>query len=147
MPRGVEPDVVIVIVLEHVGLVAALQSQVSEFSHEEKIKATFSAKVGEHPFPLDISLGLYRVALEAMRNVSRHSGAKSTNVSLSEADGFLTLEVSDWGRGFDVEKARRGSGIGLIGAEERVRLLQGSLEIKSNRNLGTSVVARIPLSR
>ncbi|MCM3870394.1 MAG: PAS domain S-box protein [Pyrinomonadaceae bacterium] len=134
-------------VLEHVGLVAALQSQVSEFSHEERIEATFSAEVGERPLPLDISLGLYRVALEAMRNVSRHSGAKSANISLSEADGFLTLEVSDSGRGFDVNKAKRGSGIGLVGAEERVKLLQGSLEIKSNRNLGTSLVARIPLVR
>jgi two-component system NarL family sensor kinase len=66
-------------------------------------------------------------------------------MELREENGFLTLEVSDSGRGFDVEKATRGTGIGLASLEERVRLLQGSLEVRS-ANSGTVLVARIPRS-
>jgi signal transduction histidine kinase len=134
-------------VLEHVGLVAALESHVAEFGHEEQIQANFSADVRKEPIPLDVSDSIYRVALEALRNISRHSSAKSATVSLLEAGGFLTLEVSDSGHGFDVERARAGSGIGLVSAEERVKLLQGTFEIKSNPSVGTTLVARVPLAR
>jgi PAS domain S-box-containing protein len=134
-------------VLEHVGLVAALEQQVAEFGHEEQIEVKFSARVGSGPIPLDVSVSFYRVALEALRNVSRHSGASSAKISLTEDDGFLTLEVSDSGKGFDVESAKRGSGIGLISAEERVKFLQGAFVVESTAELGTTIVARIPLAR
>jgi signal transduction histidine kinase len=134
-------------VLEHLGLVATLESQAEEFSHEEQIKVNFKADIGPDPLPLDISVCLYRVTLEALRNVSRHSGANYVNVALREEDNFLTLEVSDPGCGFDVEKAKRESGIGLASAEERVKLLQGVFEIRSRPEAGTTLIARVPLAR
>ncbi len=133
-------------VLEHLGLVATLESQVEEFSHEEQIKVNFLANVRSEIIPLDISICLYRVTLEALRNVSRHSGARTVNVALSEEGAFLILEVSDSGRGFDVEKAKRESGIGLASAEERVKLLQGTFEIRSKHEAGTTLIARVPLA-
>jgi PAS domain S-box-containing protein len=132
-------------VLEHLGLVAALESQVAEFGHEEQIAVKIDADI-RRDIPLDISVCLYRVALEGLRNVSRHSGASSANISLREDDIFLILEVSDPGRGFDVEKAKRESGIGLASAEERVKLLQGTLEIRSEPQAGTTLIARVPLA-
>ncbi len=134
-------------VLEHVGLVAALKSHVTEFGHQEGIDIKFRADVGSEPLPLDLSVCLYRVALEALRNVSRHSGGRSASISLKEEGGFLMLQVSDSGRGFDLEKARRGSGIGLLSAEERIRLLQGSFDIQSDPQTGTVLEARVPLVR
>lgn len=134
-------------VLEHVGLVSALEAHVAEFRHNEGIEARFFPDIGANPIPLDVAESIYRVAFEALRNVARHSGAQSATVSLSEADGYLTLEVSDSGQGFDVERTKRGSGIGLISAEERVRILQGIFEIKSTANGGTTLIARIPLAR
>lgn len=133
-------------VLEHLGLVAALESQVAEFGHEEQIAVKISADI-RRDIPLDVSVCLYRVALEALRNVSRHSGANAANILLKEDDIFLTLEVSDSGRGFDAEKARRESGIGLASAEERVKLLQGTFEIRSTPQVGTTLIARVPLAR
>ena len=62
-------------VLEHVGLVAALESEVAEFGHNEQIKMEFNADIKSEQIPLDVSVCLYRVAIEALRNVSRHSGA------------------------------------------------------------------------
>jgi two-component system sensor histidine kinase UhpB len=134
-------------VFEHVGLVAALELQVAEFGHEEEIEVKFSARVGREPIPSEVSVSLYRVALEALRNVSRHSGASSANISLTDDDGVLTLEVSDSGKGFDVERAKRGTGIGLVSAEERLKLLQGTFDVKSAPETGTTIVARIPLAR
>jgi signal transduction histidine kinase len=87
------------------------------------------------------------VAIEALRNVSRHSGASSARVALTEDDVCFTLEVSDSGQGFDGEKAKRGSGLGLISAEERVKLLQGTLLVRSNPGGGTVLLARIPLAK
>jgi signal transduction histidine kinase len=134
-------------VLEHLGLVAALEAQAAEFGHEEQIDVRLSAEVRSEKIPIDVSVCLYRVALEALRNVSRHSGAKSALISLAEDDDSLTLEVSDSGRGFDVERARRGSGLGLVSAEERVKQLRGTFEVRSGPEQGTTLVARIPLPR
>ncbi len=134
-------------VLEHLGLVKALESQVAEFSDAEQLAIEFSADVKTSPVPLDVAVAVYRVALEAVRNVSKHSGANSANVVLQEKNGFIELEVSDSGHGFDVESARYGSGLGLLSSEERVRLLQGTLEIRSQEQRGTSLIARIPLSK
>jgi PAS domain S-box-containing protein len=131
--------------LEHLGLAPALESHIAEFGHEERIEMKFVVDLGSDPIPLELSVCLYRIALEALRNISRHSGAKTASVSLKEEDGYLMLEVSDSGRGFDVEKARRGSGIGLLSAEERIKLFQGTLEIRSDPESGTVLVARVPL--
>jgi signal transduction histidine kinase len=105
----------------------------------------FVADVGSDPLSLDSSVCLYRVALEALQNVSRHSGARAASVSLKQKNGYLMLEVSDSGRGFDVEKARRGSGIGLLSAEERIKLFQGTLDVRSDPHTGTVLVASVPL--
>ena len=134
-------------VLEHVGLVAALESEVAEFGHNEKIKVELRAEIQSEQIPLDVSVCLYRVTIEALRNVSRHSGARSASVALSEDGDSFILEVSDSGQGFDVERAKRGSGLGLISAEERVKLLRGSLLVRSKPEGGTFLQARIPLAR
>ena len=134
-------------VLEHLGLVAALESHVAEFGHEEGIEMKFVGDVGSDPIPFDLSVCLYRVALEALRNVSRHAGASSASISLKEEEGHLILEVADSGSGFDVEKASRGSGIGLLSTEERIKLFQGTLDIRSDAQTGTVLIARVPLVR
>ncbi len=134
-------------VLEHLGLVAALESHVKQFGHEENIEVEFHQSVKTEKIPFDVSVCLYRVALEALRNVSRHSGAKSAMVSLSENGDSLTLEISDSGRGFDVEKVTREGGLGLISARERINLLQGCLDVKSSRGAGSRLIASVPIER
>ena len=132
-------------VLEHLGLVKALRSHVAELSNEEQIAVQFAADVETDPVPPEIAVCIYRVALEALRNVSIHSGADSAHVNLSENNGWLVLEVSDSGKGFDVDKLGHGTGLGLASSEERVKLLHGSLEIRSVAHYGTRLTARVPL--
>ena len=132
-------------VLEHLGLVKALESYIASFAQEEQIDVRFSAELRDERIPFQTSIGLYRVAVEALRNVARHSGAKSAVVSLKRDSEFLELCVSDSGEGFDVERFRQDGGLGLISIEERLRLLQGTCEIFSTPGRGSMLVARVPL--
>ena len=133
-------------VLEHLGLVTALESYIETYKDEEGIDVHLIADVGEEKIPFQSSICLYRVAVEALRNVSRHSGASKATVSLERRENSIELQVSDGGRGFDVETARRGAGLGLVSIEERLRLLQGTCEVHSTAGSGTTLVARVPLT-
>ena len=86
--------------LEHVGLEAALKSLCDEFSEQEDIAVSFEAEGGcaRELFP-DAAHCLYRVAQESLRNIAKHSGAKSAAVRLSRAGGEIELSVADAGAG------------------------------------------------
>ena len=133
-------------VLEHLGLVTALESYIGNFKDEEQIDVSLTAELGDERVPFQTSICIYRVAVEALRNVSRHSGAASAAISLKRVDGLLELRVSDSGKGFDVETFIKGGGLGLVSIEERLRLLQGSCEIHSRPEKGTTLIARVPLT-
>ena len=132
-------------VLEHLGLVPALESYIAGFGDEEQIDVQFTAEIGDERIPFQTSICLYRVAVEALRNVARHSGAGSAAVSLKRVGEALELRVSDSGKGFDVETFRQGGGLGLISIEERLRLLRGDCDLSSAPERGTKLVARVPL--
>ena len=131
-------------VLEHLGLVTALESYISNFNVEEQINVELTADIGTERIPFQVSICLYRVAVEALRNVARHSGATSAAISLKSFDGMLELQVSDSGKGFDVEIFKYRGGLGLVSVEERLRLLQGSCEICSAPGRGTTLVVKVP---
>ena len=133
-------------VLEHLGLVTALESYIGGFKDEEQIDVSLKAELGEERVPFQTSICIYRVAVEALRNVSRHSGARSAEISLKRVNGSLELKVSDSGKGFDVERFRKEGGLGLVSIEERLRLLRGTCEIDSSPQKGTTLVARVPLT-
>ncbi|HEU4434308.1 MAG TPA: histidine kinase, partial [Pyrinomonadaceae bacterium] len=133
-------------VLEHLGLVTALETYIGNFKDEEQIDVRLTAEIGDERVPFQTSICIYRVAVEALRNVSRHSGATSAAISLKRHNGSLELRVTDSGKGFDVDGFRRGGGLGLVSIEERLRLLQGSCEIHSSPEKGTTLVARVPLT-
>ena len=133
-------------VLEHLGLVTALESYIGNFKGEEQIDVSLSAEIGDERVPFQTSICVYRVAVEALRNVSRHSGAASAVISLKRVNGLLELQVSDSGKGFDVAAVKKSGGLGLVSIEERLRLLHGTCEIHSTPQKGTTLVARVPLT-
>lgn len=133
-------------VLEHLGLVTALESYIGSFRDEEQIDVTLTAEIGAEKVPFQTSICIYRIAIEALRNVSRHSGAANAAISLKRNNGLLELRVADSGKGFDVETFRKGGGLGLVSIEERLRLLQGTCEIHSSPQNGTTLVAKVPLT-
>ncbi len=126
------------------GLAAALAGAVDDWSRRTKIAAELRVQ-GERETPLIVEQALFRVAQEALANVSRHSRATSIEVRLAwDLDG-LTLTVTDNGRGFDFEGVD-GKGLGLSSMRERVEAIGGAFSIGSTSR-GTRVEARVTLVR
>jgi PAS domain S-box-containing protein len=132
-------------VLQHVGLPAALNSYCAEFSDREGIAVAVDIHDGLGALPSDTALCLYRVAQESLRNVARHSGARSAVVTLAGVNGSVELRVADQGVGFDPGQAREFRGLGLVSMEERVKLLRGNLIVTTRPGAGTELRAQIPL--
>ena len=82
-----------------------------------------------------------------MSNAVKHSGVDSVEVRLWDEDGEIHLTVQDSGKGFDVDAALQGKGLGLISMRERVRMVNGKLTVKSEPRNGTIVTALVPLSK
>ncbi|HEY3037404.1 MAG TPA: MASE1 domain-containing protein [Pyrinomonadaceae bacterium] len=131
--------------LEHLGLAEALAAYLIEFEKDEGLATKFTSRIKSETFPFEVSVCLYRIGVEALRNIAKHAHAESVSVLLEEDEQTVRIEVADSGVGFDVEAAKRGSGLGLISADERVHLLQGSFEINSIRGKGTILIAKIPI--
>jgi signal transduction histidine kinase len=74
---------------------------------------------------------LFRVLQEGLHNAVKHSEVKRIEVQMSEQSNEIHLTISDAGKGFDVEAAKQGGGLGLQSMEERVRLVNGAMVIDS----------------
>ena len=89
---------------------------------------------------------IYRIYQEALTNAVKHSGATAVNVVLKMKGNFLSMEIKDNGKGFDVDRAeRKRTGLGLYTIRERVELLSGIFRIKSDKT-GTSVCIEVPVT-
>ena len=91
-----------------------------------------------------MTLCLFRITQEALRNVVKHSGAAEAKVELSGDPDDIDLRISDSGKGFDVESVKGVDGLGLISMRERLRLVGGNLSIESEPSHGTRIRVRIP---
>jgi two-component system sensor histidine kinase UhpB len=132
-------------VLQHVGLQAALETGCAEFRKRQGTKVVFQAHGDLGGVPQEVCLCLYRVFQEALGNVARHAHANAVQVSLTRTNAHVRLDIVDDGYGFDLAKARRSGGLGLLGMEERVRLVMGSVSINSYPHCGTRLRAEVPL--
>jgi two-component system sensor histidine kinase UhpB len=140
LSHGLHPTV-----LQHVGLMAALKSHCVDFERQRRVHVDFLATCTHNPASSSVSLSLFRITQEALRNAARHGEARHVTVSLVRDDTHLSLRVSDDGRGFDVSSARHQGGLGLVSIEERARLVQASVTIDSVPGKGTEVVVRVPV--
>jgi len=129
--------------LEYLGVVAGMKSWCKEFAGRQKIEIECRHDV-RSTLPPEIELCLFRVLQEALHNAVKHSGVNRIEVQLREQSGEIHLIVSDSGRGFDIEAIKQGKGLGLISMRERVRLVNGTIDIESKPMGGTIVHARVP---
>ena len=131
--------------LEYLGLAAAISSFCREFSQQHDVIVQFADESVPSFLPRDISLSLFRVSQEALQNALKHSGARQFSVSLRGSANEIQLEVNDRGVGFDVERTKLDSGLGLVSMEERVHLVHGIFTIESTVINGTKILVRVPL--
>jgi PAS domain S-box-containing protein len=130
--------------LEYLGVIAAMKSWCREFSERQSIEINFKDNVSS-VVPPEIGLVLFRVLQETVHNAAKHSGVKQVSAQIVERSDGIHLVISDSGRGFDVEAAKKGIGLGLTSMQERVRLVNGTIAIQSRPIRGTSVHVHVPL--
>jgi signal transduction histidine kinase len=130
--------------LDHLGLSVALKSYCEDFSKQNGIATRCTERNLPRAIPPRLALTIYRVVQEALRNVVKHSGARSAQVSLTGQKGALVLSVKDAGRGFDPTRSKK-RGLGLISMEERVRQAGGALTVRATPGEGVRIDVRVPL--
>jgi PAS domain S-box-containing protein len=131
-------------VLDDLGLVEALKAECDRVARHGEMRVDVDASAAPAAVPAEASLCLFRVAQEALSNASRHARASEVTVLLSSRSTGLQLAVSDNGGGFDPDRPRDRTSLGLASMRERVRLLQGEFDIESAPGRGTTVVAWVP---
>jgi PAS domain S-box-containing protein len=142
--RRLRPDV-----LDTLGLVPALRSLVEIFRNELGLRIRFYYKELSHEISPEKSLALYRIAQEALNNVSKHAQATEVFVNLILKNDAVQLTVEDDGIGFncdEIVKSHAGEGpLGIMIMRERAVLAGGELSLESDIGKGTNVVAEIPI--
>jgi two-component system, NarL family, sensor kinase len=132
--------------LEGKTLVEALQELAVECARKGRLEVQFDHVDASHPLPARVEIGIYRITQEALTNVYRHAHAEQASVQLIVMPQQIELTITDDGVGFDPTKIPDGH-YGLIGINERVRLLGGQVMVNSCPGEGTSLEIKIPLER
>ncbi len=131
--------------LEYLGIAAVMKTFCEEFGERKRVEIDFRSH-GFATFVLpDVSICLFRVLQEALRNGVMHSGVQKFSVQLWVEPDEIHLRVSDSGVGFDLRAARTGRELGLIRIEQRVKLVEGTFSIDSQPEKGTTVHVSVPL--
>jgi PAS domain S-box-containing protein len=139
---GIRPGV-----LDHLGLYAALEWQLKDFSIRTSVAYRAEGLTGESLLTPDQATAVFRVFQEALSNVGKHSRATAVNLAVSVLNGELTVKISDNGVGIDPNDAAAFDSFGLIGMRERMKYVGGSVEIERGREGGTIVRIQVPLPR
>jgi len=135
--------------LDDLGLVVALRSYVRAFAKRAGIKVHLRASSAVEQLESEPRTVLYRVVQESLTNVSKYAEASRVKISIRNAVGSIQLTINDDGKGFQMEQKASGakdkSGLGLIGMQERLRLVNGTFALESAPGQGTTTRASIPL--
>lgn len=130
--------------LDALGLVAALQELCEAWEARSGVACVFHFNGVDDVLPESINIAVYRVAQEALTNVTRHAHATQVRLVLAhDAARGLCLTIADDGRGMEPTRATRG--LGLLGASERAAALGGELLIDSAPGAGVRLSLRVPL--
>jgi signal transduction histidine kinase len=132
--------------LDDLGLAAALEWLVDDFTHRYKVSATLHVGIDDADVTPFAANALYRIVQEALTNVARHAQASEVAIEISDDANTCTIHVEDNGRGTVMEDAGKHGSFGLLGMRERVRQLHGVLTTDSAPGMGFRITARIPLS-
>ncbi len=130
--------------LDDLGLVPALEWQAREVSRRGDMEVDVHSENVSSQLSDAVKVCVYRLVQEALNNAARHSGAKRAKVSVIESPGKIQVEITDDGNGFVPERQR---GMGILGMEERVKRLGGTILITSSPGKGATVKAELPAHR
>jgi len=136
--------------LDHLGLVAALESYARAFEQRFKVAVTVAGNGFASRLPLEVETALYRICQEALANIAEHAQASRCTLTIEQTRDAVKLTVQDDGRGFDPgaiagpDGAVRG--IGILSMERRVEELGGEFRVQSRPREGTAILVAVPLA-
>lgn len=133
------------LLLDDLGLVAALEWLVQNFSQRTGITCTLSVDRSHIELPMARASALFRIVQESLTNIAKHARATRAEVVLAHEPGRLAVHVRDDGVGFSPAPARRTDSFGLLGMRERASFLGGSFSITGVPDAGTTVEVHLPL--
>jgi signal transduction histidine kinase len=137
------------VVLDDLGLQAAIEYLVNNFSKIYNVEVRFQQADINHLFNEEFQRIIYRILQEALNNIGKHAGAKHVSLVIIEEDRAVRFTVKDDGRGFNVQKTldQKSSdrGMGLEAMSERVRILGGKINIVSRPGIDTTVTFTAPI--
>jgi PAS domain S-box-containing protein len=135
--------------LDHLGPYAALRSYAKSFGERTGIKTVLQPGACLDRIDGRQAIVLFRIAQESLTNVFKHAHATQVDIRFPRVSGGICMEIADDGRSFRVSEQLAGKGrrrLGLIGMQERVRLVNGIFSIESIPGKGTTVRVQLPVS-
>ncbi len=133
-------------VLDHLGLIAALEWQAKEFEKRHRIHCSFSGNVRKVDLKKEKATAIFRIFQETLTNVARHSGASQVRAKLQLSQNILSLEVQDNGKGISKEQVLDISSIGITGMKERAKFIGGKVFVDGSLGKGTKVMLEVPVN-
>lgn len=138
--------------LEERGLSEAIKDMANEISIECKIPVNITLNTMEYEIEHIIEIAVYRIIQEILNNIKKHSKASEAEIRIDCGREYINFIVKDNGIGFDLKETmakskEKGTSYGLIGIFDRVTQLQGSIDIKSEANNGTTYKIKLPKNR
>jgi signal transduction histidine kinase len=130
--------------LRFLGLKAALKELCEQVQKRQPLAIDLRIADMAKPVGKEIELCIYRVAQEALHNIIKHSAADHVVMKLIDAGVLLLLEIRDNGKGFN--QSRIYKGVGLVSMHERLAMVGGNLEVRSEPGRGTLLLAKAPFT-
>jgi signal transduction histidine kinase len=134
--------------LDDLGLIPALRSLMKDLQEYDGIGSKLEVLGDEKRFAPEFESSLFRIVQEALNNIRRHAQASEASVIIDFTKDRVRVTISDNGRGFElagrVDDLPRIGKLGLVGMQERARLLGGTLEVQTTPGKGTTLIVEVP---
>ncbi len=132
-------------ILDHFGLVAAMEWQAKEFQKRSAVRCNFTVEADEIKFDDKFSIAVFRILQEALTNIARYARATRVDVNLIIKSNLLSLTVEDNGIGIKPEQLGKRKTFGLLGMRERANFMGGDLDISGVPDIGTKIELNVPI--
>ncbi|MBU5675621.1 sensor histidine kinase [Alkaliphilus sp. MSJ-5] len=134
--------------LDDIGFIPTIQRYIHNFQSDTNIEVDFVILSQVEVEDNIKNIALFRIVQEALNNVQKHSHATMVKIKLEMTKRNLYVLVEDNGIGFNIKDLKRRNryegGFGLLNMQERIELLNGTFEVKSEKNCGAKVIINIP---
>lgn len=134
-------------IIDQGGLLPALQQLADDTNRITSIDVTTRLpQAAEKVLDRERSLIVFRIAQEAIRNVTKHARATKAEIAVELSPGTLVMTLTDNGTGFDSGDASKAAGLGMISMSERARLAEGTFAVWSKPGEGTTIRVTVPVT-